>query len=151
MKIFHDSGDEEALRRLSSLFLRDGTTETVYRIEWMRMHKRTPIIKLNGIEDRSAAEGLIDKDVFALLAEARPDEDGAWLVSELVGLLVFDNEKGAEAIGRVISVISNPANDILEIEMDGGRRLLPFVDLFVPEVDIDEGRVLITPPEGWLE
>jgi len=115
------------------------------------MRKRTPILKLWGVEDRDAAEALIDLDVFALLDESRPDEDGAWLVSDLVGLKVFGPEERTEAIGQVVSVISNPANDILEIEIDGVRRLLPFVDVFVPKVDVEEGGIDITPPEGWLD
>ena len=150
-RIFHDSGDEEALRRLSSLFLRIGADEAEYRIEWLRMQKRTPIIKLKGIEDRAAAEALVGAEVYALLSESRPDEEDAWLVSDLVGLAVFPDEASGPALGRVKSVISNPAHDILEIETDIGERLLPFIDKFVIRVDTEGGIIIIKPPEGWLE
>jgi len=151
VRLFHDSGDEEALRRLSSLFLRSGGRETEYRIEWMRMQKRTPILKLSGIEDRGAAEAVKDADVFALLNESRPDEEGAYLVSDLIGLEVFNDENRDIAYGRILSVIDNPAHDIIEIETEGEVRLLPFIDTFIREVDTTAGRVHIVPPEGWLD
>jgi len=51
----------------------------------------------------------------------------------------------------VAGVLPNPAHDILRISLDGKAQeaLLPFVDVFVSEVDA-AGRVIrITPPEGW--
>ena len=151
VRLFHNSGDEEALGRLSSLFLRSGAGETEYRIEWMRMQKRTPIIKLSGIEDRASAEALLNADVYALLSESRPDGEEAWLVSDLVGLEALPDETGSPAIGRIKAVISNPAHDILEIETEQGKGLLPFIDTFVLKVDVSGGIIVISPPEGWLQ
>jgi len=150
VRMFHDSGDEEALRRLNTLFLRGGAGETVHRIEWLRMQKRTPIIKLEGTDDRNGAEALIDSEVYALLSESRPDEEDVWLVSELVGLEVFLGD-GEAAFGRVKGITDNPAHDILEIETDGRILLLPFVDTFVKQVDTEKDAIRITPPDGWLE
>jgi len=150
-RLFHDSGDEGALKRLTTLFLRKGADETAYPIEWMRMSKRTPIIKLEGIEDRDSAEALIGSEVRVLLSESQPDEEDVWLVTELVGLEVFTGEEGSAALGRVSALIDNPAHDILEITTEGGVRLLPLVDVFVPEVDTAKGRIVIAPPAGWFD
>jgi len=149
--MFHESGDDEAIRRLSSLYLRNGTAFAEYRIEWLRIQKRTPIIKLYGVEDRASAESLIDSDVFAMLSESRPKEEGTWLVSDLVGLEVFIEEESGPSLGRVKAVINNPAHDILEIETGDGTGLLPLIDAFVTMVDTDNGIMKILPPEGWLE
>ena len=150
VRLFHDSGDEEALRRLSSLFLTGASGEKEYRIEWLRMQKRTPIIKLSGVEDRDTAESLIGAGVYALLSESRPDDEDAWLVSDLVGLKVFSPGADGSALGSVKSVIDNPAHDVLEIETEGGIRLLPFIDAFVIDVDTEKG-IIIAPPAGWAE
>ena len=84
----HDSGDEEALRRLTFLFVDMGGSDKALRIEKLRMQKRTPILKLSGVDDRNAAEALIGRDVYADKDESRPCEEDAWLVSDLVGLEV---------------------------------------------------------------
>jgi 16S rRNA processing protein RimM len=91
VKMFHDSGEYEALKRLTSLFLGSGSGKgsIEYTVENMRMHKRTPIYKLEGIEDREAAEALVGLDVFSDEEESRPEGEGAWFASELVGMRVM--------------------------------------------------------------
>ena len=151
VRLYHDSGDEEAIRRLTSLFLRKEDDETEARIEELRMHKRTPILKLEGVEGRDAAEALAGFDVYALDSEARPDEDGVWLVSDLVGLEVRAAAGPGEiSVGTIKSIIDNPAHDILEIDNGDYVRLLPLVDVFVKEVLPEAGYIIIIPPEGWL-
>jgi len=149
VRLYHDSGDEEAIRRVNVLFLSKDRISAEYRVEGLRMQKRTPILKLSGVGDRNAAEALIGAEAFVLLDEARPHEEGSWLVSDLAGLDVLLAEKGGVSIGKVRGILDNPAHDLLEIETDRGLRLLPFIDAFVREVDVAGGRVLITPPEGW--
>ena len=131
--------------------MRSDSGEKEYPIEWLRMQKRTPILKISGVDDRASAEALTDSEVYALLSESRPNEEGVWLVSELVGLEVFSDEAGRPAIGRIESVIDNPAHEILEIRTEGTSRLLPFIDAFVREVDTEGGRIVIVPPDGWFE
>ena len=159
IKIYHDSGDEEALRRLSHVYLatngcdgmRDAKGGVPYNIQEMRMHKRTPVIKLQGVDDRAAAEALTGVEVFADKEESRPKDEGEWLASELIGLEVRICGK---PIGRICGVIDNPAHDILEVERSDGTMphlLLPFIDIFVPEVKPEDGYIRIIPPNGWLE
>ena len=55
------------------------------------------------------------------------------------------------AIGTVSDLISG-GNDLLELTTDEGRKLLiPFVEAIVPEVRLEEGWLLLTPPPGLLE
>lgn len=150
--MYHDSGEEEALRRLTSLFLRDrddGFRE--YPIESLRMRKLTPVFKLKGVESRSEAEALSGLEVFADEDESRPVEESAWLVSELAGMEVRMHGKDDADVFHVKSIISNPAHDILEIETGKGVKMLPFIDVFVREVDTEKGLISIIPPEGWLD
>ncbi|WP_430867128.1 ribosome maturation factor RimM [Demequina aurantiaca] len=77
------------------------------------------------------------------------DEDDAWYVHELVGLTVFRPD-GTE-VGKVVDLQSMPAQDLLIVKQATGERaMIPFVDEFVPEVDIEGGRVVVTPPYGLL-
>ena len=43
-------------------------------------------------------------------------------------------------------------NDLLEITRPDGRKLLvPFVEAIVPDVHLQDGWILLTPPPGLLE
>jgi 16S rRNA processing protein RimM len=79
----------------------------------------------------------------------KSDEEDAWFVHELVGLVVVKPD-GTE-VGKVVDLQSMPAQDLLIVKQPGGERaMIPFVEEFVPRVDIEGGRVVVTPPYGLL-
>ncbi|WP_062076513.1 ribosome maturation factor RimM [Demequina globuliformis] len=78
------------------------------------------------------------------------DEDDAWYVHELVGLTV--ERPSGERVGEVVDLLSMPAQDLLVVTQPSGRRaMIPFVDEFVVEVDLETQRVVVTPPYGLLD
>ena len=51
-----------------------------------------------------------------------------------------------------MSDLISGGNDLLEIATADGRKLLiPFVKAIVPDVQLDKGWLLLTPPPGLLE
>ncbi len=99
------------------------------------------------VEDRDGAEALRGIELIAEADDA--DEDDAWYVHELVGLRV--ERPDGTVLGKVTDLLNMPAQDVLEIrQSDGIKALIPFVEEFVPEVDIEGGRVIVTPPYGLL-
>jgi 16S rRNA processing protein RimM len=55
-------------------------------------------------------------------------------------------------VGQIVDVSHLPSQDLLVIELeDETEMLLPFVEQFVPVVNLAEGFIEITPPEGLLE
>ena len=103
-----------------------------------RPHQDRWIVDFAGVSGREAAEALKGT---VLRAEALDDPDEMW-VHDLVGADVVT--VGGEPVGRCVSVLANPASDILEL--DGGA-LVPIV--FV--VGREAGRITIDPPEGLFD
>ncbi|WP_413441448.1 ribosome maturation factor RimM [Synechococcus sp. MIT S1220] len=108
------------------------------------------VVRLEGINDRAAAETLVGQD-FLVHSDDRPTlQEGEFHLLDLVGLEVRLNAEGS-SLGTVQDLIS-AGNDLLEIQRPDGRTLLvPFVEAIVPEVHLDEGWLLVTPPPGLLE
>lgn len=126
-----------------------GKPLTVREFRWMNSH---PVAFFEGVEDRSAAEELvrailwIDED-----PHSSPTEDDAWFDHQLVGLEVV---RDGAVVGRVVRVDHLPAQDLLIVKPSTGDAddvLVPFVKAIVPEVDVDGGRVVVTPPPGLFE
>jgi 16S rRNA processing protein RimM len=126
-----------------------GKPLTVREFKWMNSH---PVAFFEGVDDRSAAEELvrailwIDQD-----AADAPAEDDAWYDHQLVGL---DVVREATVVGRVVRVDHLPAQDLLIVRPASGEDrevLVPFVKAIVPEVDVEGGRVVVTPPAGLFE
>jgi len=121
------------------------------------------VCRLQGIDDRSAAEALVGHELLVAASDRPPLQPGEFHLLDLVGLEVRllgpDAESlTAAAIGTVSDLV-HAGNDLLEVQLraaegssDSGRRILiPFVEAIVPEVRLDEGWVGITPPPGLLE
>lgn len=118
---------------------------TLARARW---HRDRLLLTFDEVADRTRAEEIRNT---LLLVDASDDEDDedAWFVEDLVGARVVVD--GRE-IGEVSDLTSNPAQDLLHISLDaGGEALVPFVSEIVPEVDVEGGRIVCTPPPGLLE
>lgn len=128
-----------------------GKTLTLAELRWYNGH---PVAFFHELPDRTAAETaikailLVDQDENQL-----PEEPGAWYDHQLVGLSVF---RDGVQIGEIAAVEHLPAQDLLvvKVDVDGGdsREVwVPFLQAFVPDVDIAAGRVTVTPPPGLFE
>ena len=123
-----------------------GKTVTVKELRW---YNAAPVLFLNDIDDRNAAETLI-KAILLVNAdvEVLPTEPDAWYDHQLVGLKII---RDGIQIGSVIRVEHLPAQDCLAIETANGEVLMPFIKAFAPTVDIANGEITVTPPGGLFE
>lgn len=111
----------------------------------MRPHQGRLLITFAEIADRTAAESLRSTTFFA---PPREDDEGFY-DHDLEGLRVLQD--GAD-IGEVTGVTHVPGRLLLEVTINSGKEvLIPFVEDIVPDVDLDSGMCVITPPEGLLE
>jgi 16S rRNA processing protein RimM len=123
-----------------------GKTVTVTELRW---YNTMPVLFLEGITDRTQAESLI-RAILLVEADlsATPEEPEAWYDQQLVGLKV---ERDGQVIGEISRVDHLPAQDLLAITSGDKEVLLPFVKAFVPEVNVEESKIAITPPGGLFE
>jgi 16S rRNA processing protein RimM len=55
-------------------------------------------------------------------------------------------------VGKVSGLHTLPVQDLLVVTAtDGKEVLIPFVEQIVPEVNVGEGYILVTPPPGLFE
>lgn len=124
------------------------------------------VVKLEGIDDRTQAETLRGCALLVPAAE-RPDlEEGEFYAADLMGLRVILQATGAE-IGLVTDLYE-AGNDLLEVTLHPSepppeasdqpqakckprKVLVPFVEAIVPVVDLAQGCLYLTPPDGLLE
>lgn len=123
-----------------------GKTVTVREFRWMNSH---PVVFLDGIDDRSAAESIVRAILWIDQDTAASAEEDAWYDHQLTGLEVV---RDGEIVGRVVRIDHLPAQDLLIVRTGVDREVLvPFVKAIVPEVDVAAGRVVVTPPPGLFE
>jgi 16S rRNA processing protein RimM len=118
-----------------------------------RPHQGRPLVRFEHVRDRTAAELL--RGALIEAAPLDPEELDAYLVSELVGVTVVDDD--GSLLGTVVGLVEMPpvaGYDLLEVERPGGGTwLLPAADELVEAVeDVDGLRLVVRDlPEGLLD
>jgi len=132
------------VRRLV-LRLRNGE-ERELEIARTRRTADATLVSLAGVTSRSAAEPFRGATVLVHREELTPPREGEWFQGDLVGLEARTPE-GAP-LGRVTEIWNTGPVPNLVIEGTGPEPLVvPFVDEFVPEVDVEAGVLVVRPPE----
>lgn len=112
------------------------------------------VVRLAGIDDRTAAEALVGHELLVRASDRPPLAPGEFHLLDLVGLEVRLLGEGGlqEAIGLVTDLL-HAGNDLLEVQLKQSERrlLIPFVEAIVPVVQLEHGWIGITPPPGLLE
>jgi 16S rRNA processing protein RimM len=98
-----------------------------------------PIIRVDGIDSREAADAVRGAELLAPRAAAPALGEGEYWPEDLEGCAVTD---GVTAIGVVRRLVGYPSVDVLEVERDGAPDLLvPMVRDAIRSVDVDARRV----------
>ncbi len=118
---------------------------TLRELRWYNGH---PVGFFEGVDDRTAAEGLVKAILWVEHVDQESPEPDAWYDHQLVGLAVV---RDGVKIGEVTHVDHLPAQDLLIVKSKGREVMVPFVAAIVPEVDIAAGTVTVTPPAGLFE
>ncbi|MDM7989591.1 ribosome maturation factor RimM [Arthrobacter sp. zg-Y877] len=115
-----------------------------------RWNKDILLLGFDEITDRNGAEELRGVKLFIdTEAVEEDDDDEGWYEHELVGLKA---RVGNDVVGTVSGLRTLTVQDLLVVEdVRGEEILVPFVEAIVPEVNVEDGYVLLTPPEGLFE
>ena len=122
--------------------------ERLLRIERCSPYKGGLRIAFAGIADREAAESLRGLELRVPLADVPEAPAGTYYVFELIGCRCFDESDGD--IGTVVDIHEDGGGTLLEVEKDGPRSVIPFVEAFLVRVDREARRIDLRLPEGLL-
>ena len=103
---------------------------------------RRPIVRLQGVEDRPAAEALRGQTLAVEQRRAPELGEGEWWAHELEGCEVVDGDRHLGTVSRMIEL---PSCEALEVRREGGGEpvLVPMVKDAIRSVDPAAGRIEI--------
>jgi len=110
-------------------------------LERHRLQGGRLILKLEGIEDRPAAETLRGALIRVPLCQAVKLPPGTYYWHEILGLLVQD-ESGRQ-LGNVVDILQTGSNDVYVVEAEKGQLLLPAIKDVVRSVDLKRGEMIV--------
>ena len=140
------TADAASLLRYRDLLRADGSPGLT--LEGGRVSKPGEIIaRAREVATKEAADALRGTTLHVPRKSLPPVEDeDEFYLHDLIGLIAETPE--GEPLGHVKAVHDHGAGDILELDPGAGRptRLLPFTRAVVPEVRVEEGRLVVVEP-----
>lgn len=140
------TADPSAIARYDGLT--DKSAARIFRLRSVRPQGKDMLVaKVEGVEDRAAAEALNGVDLFLPRDKLPAPEEEEFYIADLIGLRA-ESPDGAD-IGTIVAVRNFGAGDILEVAPGAGGEtlLLPFTKAVVPTIDVAGGRVVVEPPD----
>ncbi len=132
---FYVTGARSRLLAVGTVVMLGGRTATIVRRAGTDEH---PIVRLEGIGGREAAEEMRGMELTVELAVAPALEEGEWWAQELEGCEVVDGERH---VGTVVGLMELPSCEALEVRLapaDAGDLRTPAAsqqnELLVPMV-----------------
>jgi 16S rRNA processing protein RimM len=148
VKIEHWCDSPDVLAELSTVYFKKNGGFVPIKIKSASIFKQFVIAKLDGVDTIEDAQKLKNTVIYADRRDI-PLDEGAYLVSDLIGLGVFDADTG-ERYGTLSAVTDSAASQLYEVDTGHGIALIPVVAEFVKRVDPESG-IFIKPIEGLLD
>lgn len=145
VKVYNYSDSSEIYEITPEMYIGDKLME----IENVRLQKNMVILKIAGMDDRNAAEAAKGREIFITEDDLPELEEGEFYIRDLIGMAVIEEDT---VLGKVKDVIQNTAQDVFEVERENGKQLLiPRVDEFVLDIDLDTREIKVSLPDGLLD
>lgn len=143
LNLYNQEKRESILKK--DTFVQISSDGEIYQFESLQFSTKV-IGKFKNIDTREDLEEILPFQV-QMRREDFPKIRGEDLFyyEDLKGLSVFD-AKTKDFIGHIQSIFHNTAHDVFQITTGEGDFEIPFVENFVPKVDLDKKRVYIIPP-----
>ncbi|MBE7712633.1 MAG: 16S rRNA processing protein RimM [Cyanobacteria bacterium SIG26] len=151
-KVGYSRNQQDFFMSVNAVYLKEGDSYIQLDIISAKPHKNIMIVKFKGIDNINDIIPLKGQLLFVEESVVRENlDDDEFLIDELVGLEVYDIADNNK-LGFVVGVSNNGASDLISVKTKSKKIcLIPFVEAIVPEVDIQNKRILINNLEGLLE
>ena len=152
VKVLPYTDDPARFKMLNECLLvsEDEKNRTPAQAEGARFFQDLILLKLRGIDDRTAAENLRGLLISVEREHAVPLEPDTWYICDLIGCQVYDQQHGL--LGELKDVLQHGSSDIyLVTQPNQPDLLIPVLKSVLKKVDLDQRRVDVTLPEGLFE
>ncbi len=137
--------DLDTLQNMKQLFVNMGNKWETLTLRSCQGYDDYAILAFHEIPDRTDAETYREREIFADQSELPGLADDEYLLDDLVGCLVVDEQEQPQ--GKVVEVLTPASHDILVVQQGDSEMMVPLVDEWVIQVDLDAKRIQINSVE----
>lgn len=139
----------ERFKKLEKVMLQHNGTVREVIVEDACPHKEVYLLKLAGIDSREAAQEYRNALLQIEPGQLYPLPEGYYYHFQLLGLAVYDEEKGL--LGELTEILETGANDVYVVRSpEYGEVLLPAIKEVILEVNLEEKKMRVRLLPGLL-
>jgi 16S rRNA processing protein RimM len=146
VKVRVDTDFPEHFAKLGEICLGETPADSrTFKIQRLRHHKGAVILKLDGVNDMTAAEGLRGMKIRITDADLMPLGKDEYYIHDIIGMDVVTTD--GEHLGKISEVLRSPGNDVYVTD----RAMIPAVKEFVVSIDPQEQKIIVRNVEGLVQ
>ncbi len=149
VKIYPYTNSPEDFARIDKVYLEESDNKC-FKIKKQKMHKNLIIALFEGINNIDQAEVLKNTELFLDEAEEKNFlADDSYFYKDIIGVDVISLDN--EHLGNIKAVNTSTKQDIFIIEKNGKEWMLPNVERFVKDVNLEESKIIVDLIEGLID
>ena len=150
VNVFPTTDEPEMFAHWKTLRLVEKKQSRLIHVRGAKYFKNMVILSLEEIADRNQAELLRQAELYITRDQAAPCGENENFITDLIGLRVVDENK--EELGKCTDVFQTGANDVYEIELLDGRKVLfPAIPSCILDVDLEKGIMTVHVMAGLID
>ncbi|WP_027701638.1 ribosome maturation factor RimM [Metaclostridioides mangenotii] len=148
VKIYPLTDDINRFDDLDKFYL-DKDLQKEWEVEKVRYKGKMVIMKIKAIDSIEDAERLRNKFICIGRESTRELDEDEFFIADMIGIDAFTVD--GDRVGVLREVLQYSANDVYVIEGDGKEYLIPAILKFVPEINMEERKMIIDPIKGMID
>lgn len=149
VKVYPTTEDPHRFEELDVCYLEEKGNYRPLTISSCRYFKNLVILGFEEIQSIEEAQLLRQKDLYVDREHAIPLEEGEYYLADVIGSTVTDEE--GNVLGTLEDYMETAAQIVYKIRTEGGKEfLVPAVDAFIKEVDVENKKMVIHVIPGML-
>jgi 16S rRNA processing protein RimM len=133
----------ERFAALQWIYLRPVNGEPArHEVKSVRWGDRHVFLKLVGFTQREQVEQFREAELLVPEEESWPLPSNRYYESDLLGMTVVGSDE--TLLGQVIDIETGGAQDILRVEGPFGELMIPLVDEWVPDMDVEARKLRVS-------
>jgi 16S rRNA processing protein RimM len=150
LKVYTYSGNLESLAAARTVVLKahDGQTRE-FKVRHVAPHSGKFILGLKEFDDINQVLPLVGSEICLLRSQLPQTGEDEYYWCDLIGLEVVT--VNGDTLGSIVDIFETGSNDVYVVR--GGEReyLIPAVASVIDKIDLEGGRMVVTPLEGLLD
>lgn len=150
LRIVSYSGEPGTIVSLATVLLKSPKGEMeAFAVAASAVHGKRVLLSLKGFDNINQVLPLVGRELYARREQLPELPPGEYYWCDLLGLAVRTLE--GVTLGTIADIIATGSNDVYVVREGEKEYLIPALEDVVLRVDLDEGIMTVSPPEGLLD